>query len=314
MTRIYISQKPPHLLDLDAGIATAKAEIEAAAAQGAILVVFPETWLGGYPAWVFGLAGWNDPEARHWFQKLVAASATVPGPHVQALCDAARDNGVCVVIGLNERARPSAALLYNSALTIDADGSIVSVHRKLTPTHTERLVWTPGDADGLRVNETAAGRVGAMVCWEHFHPIIRQALHAEDEQIHVALWPDMPSAHQLASRHYAFEGRCFVASAATYLPVEAVPPDLRAAYEKGTGGDASFPGGSGVIGPDGEYLVGPVFGDAPVICDLDLAQTIAFKHDLDVTGHYSRSDILHWGVDRPGTRYGEQGRPDYRSK
>lgn len=305
MTRIYISQKPPHLLDLDAGIATAKTEIQAAAAQGADIVVFPETWLGGYPAWVFGLAGWDDAEARHWFQKLVAASATIPGPHVEQLCETARDHEVCVVIGLNERARPSGAMLYNSALTIGADGAIVSVHRKLTPTHTERLVWTPGDADGLRVHEIAAGRVGAMVCWEHFHPLIRQALHAEDEQIHVALWPDMPEAHQIAARHYAFEGRCFVASAATFLPEECVPADLRAAYAKGTGGDPSFPGGSGIIGPDGEYIVGPVFGGDPVIADVDLADTIAFKHDLDVAGHYGRPDVLHWSVHRPGTRQEE---------
>lgn len=123
---------------------------------------------------------------------------------------------------------------------------------------------------------------------------------AEDEEIHVALWPDMPSAHQLASRHYAFEGRCFVLAAATFLDSESIPADLRDAYAKGVGGEASFPGGSGIIGPDGEYRVGPIFGSEPVIADIDLSETIAYKHDLDVTGHYDRPDILRWSVERRG--------------
>ncbi|RTM09628.1 MAG: carbon-nitrogen hydrolase family protein [Hyphomicrobiales bacterium] len=298
MTRVYIVQRAPHLLDLDAGTQTAIEEIGNAAERGANLVVFPETWLGGYPAWVFGMAGWNDEEARRWFGKLAVQSAVVGGPHIRAICGAARDREVTVVLGFNERARPASATLFNSAITIGADGSILGVHRKLLPTHTERLVWTSGDAAGLHVHDTAAGRVGSLVCWEHFHPIIRQALHAEDEEIHVALWPDMTSPHEIASRHYAIEGRCFVVSAATYLPEDAIPEDLRAAYAEGVGGDASFPGGSSIIGPDGEYRIGPVYGNEPVVADINLHEAIEFKHDLDVVGHYNRFDIIHWSIDR----------------
>lgn len=298
MTRIYIVQRPPLLLDLEAGAQAAIEEIALASQSGAKLAVFPETWLGGYPAWVFGMAGWNDAEARHWFGRLVTESAVVGGPHLQAIAEAARDHEITVVLGFNERARPTSATLFNSSATIGPDGTILGVHRKLLPTHTERLVWTLGDAEGLRAHDTPAGRIGSLICWEHFHPIIRQAMHAEDEQIHVAHWPDMPSAHEIASRHYALEGRCFVVSAATYLPAVAIPEDLRGPYAKGVGDGSGFPGGSAIIGPDGEYRVGPVFGSDPVIADIDLHETVEFKHDLDVVGHYNRSDIFRWTVER----------------
>jgi predicted amidohydrolase len=300
MTRVYIVQKATAILDLEKSVNDAVAEISSAASKGADLIAFPETWLGGYPAWVFGLAGWDDAEARRWYGRLVSESATANGKHLARIRQAAKEHSINVVLGFNERVRETGATLYNSAAFIKADGQLAGVHRKLTPTHTERIVWAPGDAEGLTVHATTAGRIGGLVCWEHFHPIIRQGLHAADEEIHVALWPDMTSAHQLASRHYAFEGRCFVLAAATYLDIQSVPADLREAYAKGVGGDGSFNGGSGVIGPDGEYIVGPIFGPDPVIADIDLSQTIAYKHDLDVAGHYDRPDILRWSIERRG--------------
>lgn len=299
MTRVHIVQHPPHLLDLDAGVQTAIQHIALAKQGNADLVVFPETWLGGYPAWIFGMAGWDDSNARAWFLKLVEASPTISSQHVASLCNVAREFEITVIMGFNERARKASATLFNSLVTIGADGRILGVHRKLLPTHTERLVWSRGDGGGLRVYDTPAGRIGGLICWEHWHPIARQALHAQDEQIHIALWPDMSSAHQLASRSYAFEGRCFVVSAATFLPLNMVPATLRDAYAAGVGNEDGFTGGSGVIGPDGEYRVGPVWGDAAVVADIDLSETIAYKHDLDVAGHYDRPDIFEWKVNRP---------------
>ncbi|MFI9629919.1 carbon-nitrogen hydrolase family protein [Streptomyces sp. NPDC052042] len=300
MPRICIVQQPPHLLDLDAGTEAAVRYIAQAAELGADLAVFPETWLGGYPAWVFGLAGWDDGEARQWFQRLAAAGATAAGDHMQALCRAAATHGINVVMGFNERRGPHSASLFNSSATISSQGELLGVHRKLLPTHTERLVWTPGDADGLRAHDTSAGRIGSLVCWEHWHPLARHALHHSDEQIHVALWPDMPEAHRLASRSYAFEGRCFVVNAATWLPVTDVPPEIRDAYAQGIGADADseafFPGGSSVAGPDGQWHTEPVLGRAMILADIDLDETIAYKHDLDVTGHYDRPDIFQWSI------------------
>lgn len=298
MTTLHIIQDTPPLFELETALEIARKAIRTAGEKGADLVVFPETWLGGYPSWVFGMAGWDSEEARHWFGKLVVSSLVLDSSHADALRLAAKEANVTVVMGINERARASSAILFNSLVTIGPDGSILNVHRKLLPTHTERIVWTPGDGAGLRAVDTPAGRIGGLVCWEHWHPLARHALHADDEQIHVAVWPDMPSSHQVASRSYAFEGRCFVVSAATYMPAERVPPELRDAFILGLGGQDGLRGGSGVIGPDGEYRIGPVFGSETVEATIDLADTIRFKHDLDVTGHYDRRDVFQLSVNR----------------
>ena len=166
--QVAIIQEPPAVLDLVEGVARAVAHVSAAAAQGAQLVVFPETWLTGYPAWIFGLAGWDDPEARHWHGILAAQSPTIDAPELSPLRRVAARHGVIVVMGLTERSRPGSATLYNSLLTIGADGDTVGVHRKLTPTHTERIVWAAApDGSGIRVHDTPLGRLGGLVCWEH---------------------------------------------------------------------------------------------------------------------------------------------------
>ncbi|MBM7805232.1 putative amidohydrolase [Geodermatophilus bullaregiensis] len=302
--RVAVVQEPPAVLDLTAGVARAVAAVASAAADGAQLVVFPETWLTGYPAWVFGLAGWDDAGARHWYGRLLAQCPAVDGPELDPLRAAARRHGVLVAMGLNERSGAAGGSLYNSLLYVGRDGATLGVHRKLVPTHTERIVWAPSpDAAGLQVHSTEVGRVGGLVCWEHWQPVIRQALHAQDEQVHLALWPDMTEMHAVAARTYAFEGRCFVVSAAQFLTADDVPGDLREAYRLGVGPDTPatgtwFPGGSAVAGPDGSWLAEPLTGPGIVHAELDLELTTAFKHDLDVAGHSSRADLFSLTVDR----------------
>jgi predicted amidohydrolase len=301
---VAIVQQPPSVLDLEAGVARAADYVAQAAQEGARLVAFPETWLTTYPAWVFGMAGWDDAEAKRWYGRLLEQSPTIDDPRLAPLTRAAARHQVTVVIGLNERARPHAGTLYNSLVTIGPDGRVQGVHRKLTPTHTERVIWAPGDAAGLRVHDTPVGRVGGLICWEHWHPLARQALHVQDEQIHVAAWPDFPDMHRVASRAYAFEGRCFVLCAAQYLSVEDVPGELREAFRAGVGPDAPhegllFTGGSGVIGPDGAWVTPPLEGQPGIVyAPIDLARIGAEKHDLDVAGHYGRPDLLRLVVDR----------------
>jgi len=306
---VAIVQMPAAVLDCAESLRRAADYIRDAALMGAELVVFPETWLSCYPAWVFGMAGWDDAQAKSWYAKLLAdspviGSAEAMDDDLAVLREAARFNEVTVVMGMNERARRHGGTLYNSLVTIGPDGVILNVHRKLTPTHTERTVWANGDAAGLKVVDTEVGRVGGLVCWEHWHPLARQALHAQDEQIHVAAWPDMPEMHHIAARSYAFEGRCFVLCAGQYLTTGDVPAELLAAYRRGVGCEAPesgllFNGGSGVIGPDGSWVTDPLFGEPGIVLGtIDLSQVDAQRHDLDVTGHYLRPDVFELSIDR----------------
>ena len=300
-----IVQEPPAVLDLEEGVRRAVAAVAAAARHGAQLVVFPETWLTGYPAWIFGLAGWDDAQARHWYARLLEQCPTVDARALDPLRRAAAQHEVVVALGLNERAGTTAGTLYNSLLYLGQQGQTLGVHRKLTPTHTERIVWAPApDATGLRVHDTPAGRLGGLVCWEHWQPLVRQAMHAQDEQVHLAAWPDMTELHALAARTYAFEGRCHVLAAAQYLTAEDVPEQVRDAYRAGVGPGTPatgtwFPGGSAVAGPDGQWLAQPLHDRAGTVhAELDLDAALGYKHDLDVAGHYARPDLLRLTVDR----------------
>jgi nitrilase len=305
MRRVAIVQEPAAVLDLAEGVRRAVQHIANAAKQGAQLVAFPETWLTGYPAWVFGLAGWDDAEARRWHGVLAEQSPVIDGVELVPLHDVAARNQVTVVMGLNERKGAGSGTIYNSLLTIGPDGATLGVHRKLTPTHTERIVWAPApDGSGIQVRETQVGRLGGLVCWEHWQPLLRQAMHEQAEQVHVAAWPDMTDMHGVAARAYAFEGRCFVLAAAHYLTADDVPPEIRDAYRLGVGPDTPetgewFPGGSGVVGPNGQWVAAQLFGEPGIIhAEIDLGQTVDYKNDLDVAGHYSRPDILTLTVDR----------------
>jgi predicted amidohydrolase len=290
---------------LDEGLARTRALTEDAARQGAQLVVFPETWLPGYPVWLDvcrDVALWDYAPVKAVHARMAANAVAVPGPAAEALGAIARDAGVVLVVGVVERVDvgPGRGTLYNAALTFGADGRLLNHHRKLVPTYTERLVWGPGDADGLRAVDTPLGRVGALVCWEHWMPLARQALHDSGEDVHVALWPTAHEQLQLASRAYAFEGRCFVLAAGSLLRASALPPELEPHPERvADPAQWVMRGGSAIIGPDGRYVVEPVY-DEPrlIVADLDLARVREERMTLDVTGHYHRPDLLRLEVTR----------------
>ncbi len=182
----------------------------------------------------------------------------------------------------------------NSLLTFGSDGTLLNHHRKLIPTYTERLVWGQGDAGGLRAVDTSVGRIGGLICWEHWMPLARQVLHTSGEHIHVAVWPTVHEMHQIASRHYAFEGRCFVVTAGLLMKVRDIPSRLSIASELSDKPDQLLlRGGSAIIGPDGGYVVEPLFDEERVlIADLDLSVIDKERMTLDVSGHYQRSDLF----------------------
>ena len=301
IVRVAIAQAAPVFLNLEESVEKAVRLTAEAAAKGARVVAFGETWLPGYPAWLDlcpGAASWDHPPAKRAHARLVENSAVIPGPETDRLCAAAREHAVVLVIGVHERvaAGPGHGTLYNAQLVVGPDGTILSRHRKLVPTHAERLVWGPGDGEGLEAVATPAGRVGTLICWEHWMPLARQAMHESAEEIHVACWPTVRDMYQVASRHYAFEGRCFVLAAGLITAARDLPSDLELPPDlKGRPDALVCAGGSSIIAPDGALLAGPVFDREEIlIADLDLGRIAEESMALDVTGHYNRPDVFQF--------------------
>ena len=308
-TTVSIVQASPVFMNLDASVTRAVGLIEQAARQGAKLVAFGETWLPGYPAWLDHAphaALWNHEPTREVFAQLRRNSVVVPGKETETLGAVARELGVVIVIGVNERVEQGAGngTLYNSLLTFAADGTLLNHHRKLVPTYTERLVWGQGDAAGLEAVATSAGRVGGLICWEHWMPLARQTLHTSGEDIHVAVFPTVHEMHQIASRHYAFEGRCFVLAAGLLMKAGDLPAGLTAASELvKTPEKPLLRGGSCIIAPDGSYVAEPVFDTEEIIvAELDLGLLDKEKMTLDVSGHYFRPDVFNLEITRGSRR------------
>ena len=305
LTAAIVQAFVPHTLA--AGLSTAAARTAEAAAKGATLVVFPETWLPGYPIWLDvcrDVALWDHAPTKAVYRQLAEQSVVVPSATTDTLGDIARTNGVTLVIGVSERvdAGPGHGTLYNSILTFGPDGALLNHHRKLMPTYTERMVWGAGDADGIHAVSSSGARIGSLVFWEHWMPLARQALHESGEDIHAALWPTVHELHQVASRQYAFEGRCFVIAAGSLMRAAELPAGLETHNSKVANAEQFvMRGGSAIIGPDGTYLAGPLFEEeAVLVASLDLARVREESMTLDVTGHYSRPELLALHITRTG--------------
>jgi nitrilase len=306
--RVAIIQAEP-APTLDEGLHRTDAFVREAASGGASLVAFPETWLPGYPAWLDvcrDVALWDHEPVKVVFARYARESVDVAGEGGTRLREIAARHGLTMIVGVSERvnAGPGHGTLYNSLLVIGRDGEVLNHHRKLVPTFTERLVWGNGDADGLGAVDTPLGRVGGLVCWEHWMPLARQALHDSGEDIHAALWPTVHDRHQVASRSYAFEGRCCVLAVGAVMRASSLPEELDVDRRRvHSSADLVLRGGSAVIGPDGEYIVAPLWDRPAVIgADLDLDHVRRERMTLDVSGHYSRPDCLSLAIRRPTRR------------
>lgn len=292
-------QAAPIYMNLERSLARALELISEAARRRAQLVVFPESWLPGYPAWLDtgrDVARWDHQPMKRLYAQLMDNSVVVPSPVTDELAEAARRHNLTLVMGVHERVAEGAGrgTLYNSILTFGPTGELLNVHRKLVPTFNERLIWGQGDGRGLRAVETPVGKVGGLICWEHWMPHARQALHIAGEDIHVALWPSVKEMHQIASRHYAFEGRCFVVAAGGIMRRSDLPAELEIAdSENAEENELILNGGSAVIGPDGQYVAGPAFGSEVIIlARINLERIREESLALDVTGHFNRPDIF----------------------
>lgn len=297
---VGVAQAIPCVLDLEAAVGKACKWIAEAGRQGVRVLAFPETWIPVYPLWcdMGSFNKWDYEPAKRLQARLRQHSLSAGSKEMDRLRDAARGARVTVALGANERDERSGTL-YNTLFFLSAEGELLGRHRKLVPTFGERLLWGQGDASGLRAYDAAGLRLGGLICWEHWMPLSRHVLHADGEALHVAAWPQGREMYQVASRHYAFEGRCFVLLAASYLRRRDFPADFELPEDLAAAPEVLIDGGSAVIGPDGAYITGPVFGrEQLLVAEIETEQIDREKLTLDVTGHYSRPDLFDLRVDR----------------
>nr|AAR97408.1 nitrilase [uncultured organism] len=264
--------------------------IAAASQQGAQLIVFPETVVPYYPYFSF-ITPAVTMGAEHL--KLYEQAVTVPSAATDAVAAAAKNYGMVVVLGINERDHGS---LYNAQLIFDADGELLLKRRKITPTYHERMVWGQGDGSGLKVVDTAAGRVGALACWEHYNPLARYSLMAQHEEIHCSQFPGslvgpiFAEQMEITMRHHALESGCFVVNATAWLSdtqIQSITPDK--AMQKALRGGCY----TAIISPEGKHLCPPLYdGEGIIVAELDFALITKRKRMMDSVGHYARPELL----------------------
>ena len=288
---VAVVQSAPKAFDLAATVESVDVICREARATGAELIVFPEAFLGGYPKGTdFGVrVGTRSAEGRQFFQRYFESAVDLSGPELRQLHKLVKELQITLVIGAIERVE--SGTLYCSALTID-DTGILNSHRKTMPTAMERVIWGCGDGTSVRAVETSVGRVSTAICWENYMPLLRTKLYQSNTAFYCAPTVDDRDSWIIAMRHIANEGRCFVLSACQY----ATRADYPADYESSFGDDPDtelIRGGSCIVDPFGNLLAGPIYGKAEIIyADLDVGLITQGKFDLDVVGHYSRSDIF----------------------
>ncbi len=291
-----VVQATPVMFDRERTLKKVQALAAEAARQGARLVVFPEAFVSAYPRGLdFGaVIGSRSDAGREQFRRYWESSVDVPGPAVEALGRTAKSCGIYLVIGVIER---DGGTLYCTVLFFSEDGAYLGKHRKIMPTASERLVWGFGDGSTMPVFETALGRMGAVICWENYLPLMRAAMYAKGIELYCAPTADSRDSWIASMRHIAVEGRCFVLSCNQFNRRRDFPSDYGAAL--GSGPETVVTrGGSCIVDPFGNFLAGPNMDDEVIlIADIDRAQIVRGKFDLDVVGHYARPDIFQLQVD-----------------
>jgi nitrilase len=291
LVRAAVVQDCPVVFNRKATIEKVRDLVQQAAGQGAQLVVLPEAFVSAYPTGLdFGArVGLRHPKGREDFRRYYESALDVPGPDCDALGGACRDARIFMVIGVIER---DGGTLYCTALFFSPDGRLMGKHRKLMPTAMERLVWGFGDGSTMPVFETPLGKIGSVICWENYMPMLRMHMYAQGVQLYCAPTADSRDTWLPTMRHIALEGRCFVLTCCQYLTRADCPED----YEVSQGKDPAtvlMRGGSCIIGPLGQVIAGPLFDSSGILAaDLDLDEIPRGKYDFDVVGHYARPDVF----------------------
>lgn len=289
--RVAVVQAGSIPFDTNACLEKAVALIREAAQGGAKVIVFPEAFIPGYPKGLnYGLTvGTSDSAGRDEFQRYFDAAIAVPSSYTDPLGEAAGENHSYVVIGVIEREHSTC---YCTALFFGPDGTLLGKHRKLMPSAMERTIWGFGDGSTLTVVDSPYGRIGSVICWENYMPLLRMAMYSKDVALYCAPTADDSAIWLPSMRHIAFEGRCFVLSACQFLRRKDFASDVRVSLGESPD-SVLMRGGSAIINPFGRVLAGPHFdGEAILTADIDLNDITRAKFSFDVAGHYSRPDVF----------------------
>ena len=295
--RVAVVQAAPVPFDKEAGLAKVAAFAGEAAAKGAKIVLFPEAYIPCYPrGMLFGSnVGKRTDRGRKDYRRYYEGAVDIPGEEMLQLGQIAAENGVYLNLGVIERDSGS---LHCTVVFFGPDGTYLGKHRKLKPTGSERLIWSQGDGSTLTVVNTPYGKMGSVICWENYMPLLRAAMYAKGTSIYLAPTADARDNWQATIKHIALEGRCFVLAANQYQTKDMVPADLPGYGDLAGEPDLMCRGGSAIIDPMGEYLAGPLFGEEGIlVADLDLGRLLEARYDFDVVGHYARNDVFKLVVD-----------------
>jgi len=303
LLKVGMAQISPVWLNKQLTIEKIKSNILDAANQHCDLVVFGEGVLPGYPFW---LSLTNGAEFNSSVQKEVHAhyiknAIQIEAGELNEICILAKEHKIAIYLGLIERAKNRGGhSLYCSLVYIDSNGVIGSVHRKLQPTYEERLTWSPGDGNGLRVHGLKEFTVGGLNCWENWMPLPRAALYGQGENLHIAVWPGSDHNTKDITKFIAKESRSFVVSVSSYMEKKDFPVETPH-YEKiiADAPNVLANGGSCIAGPDGEWIVAPVVGQEElIIASIDFNRVLEERQNFDPVGHYSRPDVTKLTVNR----------------
>ncbi len=299
--KVAVIQKPPVLLERQKTIERALGSIDEAVGEGASLLVFPEAYIPGYPTWIWRLRPGGDMALTGAIHSRLRENAVdLMGGDLQPVQEAAAKHGVTIVLGINELdSQFSGTTIFNTVVVIGPNGAILNRHRKMMPTNPERMVWGMGDASGLRVVDTPAGRLGSLICWESYMPLARYALYAQALEIYVAPTWDASETWLATMRHIAKEAGSWVIGTATALQGSDVPDDFP---ERDTLFDPEEwinEGNALVVNPSGTVLAGPLSREKGILyAEIDKEAARQARRSLDVGGHYSRADIFSFSINR----------------
>ncbi|MDH3550065.1 MAG: carbon-nitrogen hydrolase family protein [Gammaproteobacteria bacterium] len=301
--KVGLAQTAPVWLEREATIGKVVAWIDDAAGKGCDLVAFGEALVPGYPFWVERTEGakFESDLQKSLFAHYVSQGVCIEDGDLDPVCKAASDNSIAVYVGIMERAANRGGhSLYCSMVYIDRNGAVGSVHRKLMPTHEERLVWAIGDGNGLRTHKLGSFTVGGLNCWENWLPLPRAALYAQGEDLHVAIWPGNARNTEDITRFIARESRSYVVSVSGLMRKSDIDSSLpHADLLVASADDVMANGGSCVAGPDGEWILEPVTDSETLsVAEIDHTRVLEERHSLDVVGHYSRPDVTRLVVNR----------------